>query len=86
VYFCPFYAQGLAVVVSALSSKKLGIIMTLGIAVHNIPEGLAIATPIFAATGDRRKAFMMAALSGARFVGLNNLNSALKGTKKQEYQ
>ena len=34
------------------------------IAVHNIPEGIAIAMPVLEATNDRRKAMLMATLSG----------------------
>ena len=58
------FPEGLAVVVSALSSQKLGIIMCVAIGLHNIPEGLTIATPIYAATGDRWHAFLMASASG----------------------
>jgi ZIP family zinc transporter len=58
------FPEGLAVVVSALSSQKLGIIMCVAIGLHNIPEGLTIAVPIYAATGDRRHAFLMASASG----------------------
>ena len=58
------FPEGLAVVVSALSSKKLGMIICIAIGLHNIPEGLTIATPIYAATGDRRHAFLMATASG----------------------
>jgi ZIP family zinc transporter len=58
------FPEGLAVVVSALASQKLGIIMCVAIGLHNIPEGLTIATPIYAATGDRRHAFLMASASG----------------------
>jgi zinc transporter, ZIP family len=38
----------------------------LGIAIiiHNIPEGICVAMPIFYATGNRWKAFMWATLSG----------------------
>ena len=34
------------------------------IAVHNIPEGLAIAVPVLASTGDRWKAIWMTLASG----------------------
>jgi len=34
------------------------------IAIHNIPEGLAVAAPIYAATGSRSKAFWWSFLSG----------------------
>ena len=38
--------------------------LTCAIALHNIPEGIAIAVPIFYATGNRKKAFMYSLFSG----------------------
>lgn len=34
------------------------------IAIHNIPEGIAVSVPIYQATGSRRKAFQYSFLSG----------------------
>lgn len=34
------------------------------IAIHNIPEGMAVSLPIYHATGDKKKAFWYATLSG----------------------
>ena len=34
------------------------------IAIHNIPEGIAVSVPIFFATGSRKKAFKLSFLSG----------------------
>jgi ZIP family zinc transporter len=34
------------------------------IALHNIPEGIAVAVPIYACTGDKKKAFKWSFLSG----------------------
>ena len=34
------------------------------IAIHNIPEGIAVSIPVYYATGDRRKAFRLSLLSG----------------------
>lgn len=36
----------------------------MAIAIHNIPEGIAVSIPIFYATGDRKKAFKLSLLSG----------------------
>ncbi len=36
----------------------------MAIAIHNIPEGIAVSVPIYYATGSRRKAFCLSFLSG----------------------
>ena len=38
--------------------------LALAIAIHNVPEGVAVAAPIYAATGNRRRALWWATLSG----------------------
>ena len=38
--------------------------MVLAVTLHNIPEGIAVALPIYQATGKRRYAMLYAALSG----------------------
>jgi len=40
------------------------VVVMSAIAVHNIPEGLAIAVPVLASTGDRWKAIWMTLASG----------------------
>lgn len=42
----------------------LGVAIAVAIAIHNIPEGIAVSIPIYYATGDRRKAFRLSLLSG----------------------
>lgn len=54
-----------AVAASALESQKLGITVTVGIMIHNIPEGIAIAIPCLAARPDYPLlSFGLASLSG----------------------
>ena len=36
----------------------------MAIAIHNIPEGIAVSIPIYYATGSRKKAFWLSLLSG----------------------
>ena len=43
---------------------SLGIQVTVAIAMHNIPEGISVAMPIYFATGSKRKAAKYTFLSG----------------------
>ena len=36
----------------------------MAIAIHNIPEGIAVSVPVYCATGSRRKAFWLSFMSG----------------------
>ena len=38
--------------------------ITAAIAIHNIPEGIAVSVPIYQATGNKKKAFWLSFLSG----------------------
>jgi ZIP family zinc transporter len=38
--------------------------IAVAIAIHNIPEGIAVAVPVYYATGSRKKAFVLSFLSG----------------------
>ena len=60
----PDFPEGLATFVSALRDTKLGIAIALAIAIHNIPEGIAVSIPIYYATGSKNKAFVYSFLSG----------------------
>ena len=44
--------------------QRMGIFTALAVALHNIPEGIAVAVPIFFVTGSRLKAFKYSFLSG----------------------
>lgn len=43
---------------------RMGIFTALAIAIHNIPEGIAVSVPIYQATGSKIKAFRYSFLSG----------------------
>jgi zinc transporter, ZIP family len=58
------FPEGLATFAIALTDIKLGIPIAMAIAIHNIPEGIAVSIPIYYATGNRRKAFLLSFLSG----------------------
>ena len=42
----------------------MGVAIAVAIAIHNIPEGIAVSIPIYYATGSRKKAFFYSFLSG----------------------
>ena len=58
------FPEGFATFVAALDGVSLGVAIAVAVAIHNIPEGMAVSLPIYHATGDRKKAFMYALLSG----------------------
>jgi len=58
------FPEGLATFMSSLTNHTLGTSIAIAIAIHNIPEGLAVSAPIFYATKNRKKAFILSFLSG----------------------
>ena len=49
---------------TALGDIRLGIVIAIAIAIHNIPEGISVSIPIFYATKSKKKAFIYSFLSG----------------------
>lgn len=58
------FPEGMATFVASLDNPATGISIAAAIAIHNIPEGITVSVPIYHATGSRRKAFLVSALSG----------------------
>lgn len=58
------FPEGLATFTAALTDPALGIAIAVAIAIHNIPEGIAVSIPIYYATGNKKKAFVLSFLSG----------------------
>lgn len=58
------FPEGLATFVSGVDSMTMGIVIAIAVAIHNIPEGIALSVPIYCATGNRKKAFLLSLLSG----------------------
>ncbi|MBR7104535.1 MAG: zinc transporter ZupT [Lentisphaeria bacterium] len=58
------FPEGIAVFASGIQSAELGIPVALAMALHNIPEGIAVSVPVYYATGSRKKAFLIASLTG----------------------
>ena len=58
------FPEGIATFIGALNDPQMGASITFAIAIHNIPEGIAVSLPLLYGTGNRRKAFSWALLSG----------------------
>lgn len=58
------FPEGFATFAAASTDLALGITIAVAVAIHNIPEGISVSVPIYAATGDKKKAFLYSALSG----------------------
>lgn len=58
------FPEGMATFAGALKDVRVGIAIAVAIAIHNIPEGLAVSAPIYAASGNRGRAFLWSFLSG----------------------
>jgi zinc transporter, ZIP family len=54
--YCHFY--------ECLHDPAVGVAIAVAVAIHNIPEGIAVSVPIYYATGSRRKAFFYSFLVG----------------------
>ena len=58
------FPEGMATFVSSVKNPTLGFSIALAIAIHNIPEGIAISVPLYYATKNKTKAFLISLLSG----------------------
>lgn len=58
------FPEGIATFTAALADPHVALPIAMAIAIHNIPEGIAVSVPIYYATGNRRKAFLLSFLSG----------------------
>jgi len=58
------FPEGMATFTGALQDPALGISIAVAIAIHNIPEGIAVSVPLYFATGDKKKAFLLSFFSG----------------------
>jgi len=58
------FPEGFITFFSTLRDPVLGLSIAAAVAIHNVPEGIAVAVPIFYATGSRKQAFFWAFISG----------------------
>ena len=56
--------EGLSTFFATMESLELGVPLAVAIAIHNVPEGVAIALPIYFATGRKDYAFCASLISG----------------------
>lgn len=58
----------MAVFLASMKSQAVGLSLAVAIALHNVPEGVAVALPVYFATKSRWLGFKYAFLSGARLL------------------
>jgi ZIP family zinc transporter len=58
------FPEGVVTFLAAIDNVSLGLAIGLAVAIHNIPEGISVSVPIYYATGNRRKAFILSFLTG----------------------
>ena len=58
------FPEGLVTFTASFKDTSMGMLIAIAIAIHNIPEGITASLPIFFATGNRRKAFLISFFSG----------------------
>jgi len=58
------FPEGLITFMAALYDPAMGIAIAIAIIIHNIPEGIAMAAPIYHATGSKAKAFLVSIGAG----------------------
>lgn len=58
------FPEGASTFFASYQDLSAGVTLALAIAIHNVPEGIAVAAPVYAATGSRKKAFWWATISG----------------------
>lgn len=58
------FPEGIATFMAAIVDPILGVSVAIAIAIHNIPEGVVVATPIYYATGSKKKAMGYTMLAG----------------------
>jgi len=58
------FPEGLITFMAAMYDPAMGIAIAIAIIIHNIPEGIAMAAPIYHATGSKTKAFLVSVSAG----------------------
>ena len=62
--------EGIITYLTSMNNIKIGIKMSLAIAIHNIPEGISISMPIYYSTKSKSRALLYTFISGfSEFIG-----------------
>ncbi|KAJ3090884.1 Zinc transporter [Quaeritorhiza haematococci] len=63
--------EGLSILAVTLADARLGILLTIGLVFHKIPEGIIVALPMYIATGNPWRGMMFAMIAGgaSTFLG-----------------
>lgn len=56
--------EGLATFAAGMADPTIAVPIAIAIAIHNIPEGIAVSVPVYYATGNKRRAFLLSFASG----------------------
>jgi ZIP family zinc transporter len=56
--------EGLATFAAGMADPTIAVPIAVAIAIHNIPEGIAVSVPVYYATGNKRRAFLLSFASG----------------------
>ena len=56
--------EGVLTMFAGYADPKLGLTLALAVAMHNIPEGIAVAVPVWCATGKKARGALLALASG----------------------
>ncbi len=58
------FPEGMATIAGSLKDLQLGTLLAFAIALHNIPEGIIIAVPVYLSTNNKKKAIYWSLISG----------------------
>ncbi len=58
------FPEGAATFLANMGDARGGVAVAVAVAIHNVPEGIAVSVPVYLATGSRKRAFWVSALSG----------------------
>ena len=58
------FPEGMATIAGSMKDMQLGMALAFAIALHNIPEGIIIAVPVYSCTNSKKRAIFWSLISG----------------------